>query len=128
MANILIVDDQPYFRELLSEELIHEGYQVSSIGDAESIHGHLTDSRPDLVLLDLCLNGFEGWEVLRVIKRTDPNLPVLIVTAYDSFVDDPRVSQADGYLIKSFVALDELKQKIADVLERKTVRQPDNNR
>ena len=50
------------------------------------------------------------------------------MTAYDSFVDDPRVSQADGYLIKSFVALDELKQKIADVLERKTVRQPDNDR
>ena len=47
MANILIVDDQPYFRELLSEELIHEGYRVSSIGDAESIHGHFTDSRPD---------------------------------------------------------------------------------
>jgi len=116
MANILIVDDQPSFRELLSEELTHEGYRVSSIGDAESIHGHLRDSRPDLVLLDLCLDGFEGWEVLRVIKKKDPNLPVLIVTAYDSFVDDPRVSQADGYVVKSFVALDELKQKIVDVL------------
>jgi len=116
MANILIVDDQPSFCELLSEVLIHEGYRVSSIGDAESIHGHLRDSRPDLVLLDLCLDGFEGWEVLRVIKKKDPNLPVIIVTAYDSFVDDPRVSQADGYVVKSFVALDELKQKIVDVL------------
>ncbi len=128
MANILIVDDQPYFRELLSEELTQEGYRVSGIGDAESIHGHLTDSLPDLVVLDLCLDGFEGWEVLRIIKRKDPNLPVLIVTAYDSFADDPRVSQADGYVVKSFVALDELKQKIADVLEQKTVSQPDNNR
>jgi DNA-binding response OmpR family regulator len=128
MANILIVDDQPYFRELLSEELTQEGYRVSGIGDAESIHGHLTDSLPDLVVLDLCLDGFEGWEVLRIIKRKDPNLPVLIVTAYDSFADDPRVSQADGYVVKSFVALDELKQKIADALEQKTVSQPDNNR
>jgi DNA-binding response OmpR family regulator len=118
MANILIVDDQPCVRELVSEELVCEGCRIARAGDAESVRRHLRSSRPDLVLLDLYLDGPEGFEILRDIKRQDPYLPVIIFTAYDSFMDDPRVSQADGYVIKSFDFM-ELKQKIAEVLRRK---------
>jgi len=127
MASILIVDDQPYVRELLSEELSYEGYRVASVGDTKSIWGHLKNSTPDLVLLDLYLNGFEGFDILGEIKKVQPDLPVLIVTAYDSFEQDPRLSQADGYVIKSFVALGELKQKIADILRLKALRESDTN-
>jgi two-component system response regulator (stage 0 sporulation protein F) len=118
MNTILIVDDQPCVRELVSEELILEGYRVITAGDAESVRGHLRFSRPDLVLLDLYLDGAEGFGVLGDIKEQIPNLPVIIFTAYDSYVDDPRLSQADGYVIKSIV-FDELKGKVADVLSRK---------
>ena len=116
MPNILIVDDQRYVRELLSEELTDEGYRVSCAGDAESIWTCLKDSPPDLVLLDLYLNGFEGWEILEDIKREVPHLPVIIVTAYDSYAEDPRLAQAAGYVVKSFISFGELKQKIADVI------------
>ena len=116
MPNILIVDDQRYVRELLSEELTDEGYRVSCAGDAESIWTCLKDSPPDLVLLDLYLNGFEGLEILEDIKREVPNLPVIIVTAYDSYADDPRLALAAGYVVKSFISFGELKQKIADVI------------
>ena len=122
MPKILIVDDQQCIRELLAEELVSEGYRVQSTGDARSVRGHLRSSRPDLVLLDLYLDGPDGWEVLRDIKRQDPHLSVIIFTAYDSFVDDPRLSEADGYVIKS-ICLDELKQQVADVLNRKTSRE-----
>jgi len=118
MSKILLVDDQPCVRELLSEELILEGYRVAMSGDAESVWGHLRSSKPDLVVLDLYLDGADGFQVLRDIKGQNPNLPVIIFTAYDSYVDDPRLSQADGYVIKSII-LDELKGKIADVLRRK---------
>ncbi|MCK4486938.1 MAG: response regulator [Desulfobacterales bacterium] len=118
MTKILIVDDQACVRELLSEELISEGYRVAMAGDVESVRGHLRFSKPDLVLLDLYLDGAEGFRVLRDIKEQNPNLPVIIFTAYDSYVDDPRLSQADGYVIKS-IDLDELKGKIADLLRRK---------
>jgi len=121
MVSILIVDDQPYIQELFSQELMGEGYKVLSTGDAESAKVCLENSKPDLVLLDLFLNGFEGWNVLHEIKRKDPHLPVLIVTAYDTYADDPRLSQADGYIVKSFVHLNELKHKIADVLGQKPV-------
>jgi len=119
MAHVLIVDDQPYVREFLSEELAHDGYRTETIGDPDSIWGNLTNWRPDVVLLDLYLDGFKGWDILKDIKKKDPDLPVLILTAYDTFEDDPRLSQADGYVIKSFVDLHKLKEKIADVLERK---------
>jgi two-component system response regulator (stage 0 sporulation protein F) len=117
MANILIIDDQPYIQELFSQELMGEGYRVVSACDAESAKAYLENSKPDLVLLDLFLNGFEGWNVLHEIKSKDPHLPVLIVTAYDTYVDDPRVSQTDEYVVKSFVHFDELKHKIADILQ-----------
>jgi len=121
MASILIIDDQPYIQELFLQKLMDEGYKVLSTGDAESAKVYLENSKPDLVLLDLFLNGFDGWNVLHEIKRKNPHLPVLIVTAYDTSADDPRRSQADGYMVKSFVHLDELKQKIANVLGRKQV-------
>lgn len=122
MPNVLIVDDQRCIRELVAEELISEGYKVVGIGNAESINRHLKNSRPDLVLLDLYLDGLNGWNVLGDIKRQDPNLSVIIFTAYDSFLDDPRLSQADDYVIKS-VCLDELKQKVANALNRKMARE-----
>lgn len=122
MANILIVDDLLYVRELLAEELICEGYRVATAGDVKSARDHFRSSQPDLVILDLYLDGPEGRDLLRDIKRQNPELPVIIFTAYDSYVDDPGLSQADGYIIKSFV-LDGLKQKVADVLGRKAALQ-----
>jgi DNA-binding response OmpR family regulator len=119
MASILIVDDQPHLQELFSQEFMDEGYKVVCVSNAESAEGYLKDSNPDLVLLDLYLNGFEGWNLLHDIKDKNPQLPVLIVTAYDNYADDPRVSEADGYVVKSFFHFDDLKHKIADVLERK---------
>lgn len=47
-------------------------------------------------------------------------MSVIVLTAYDSYRDDPRLAEADGYVVKS-IALDELKQKIADVLGRKAL-------
>jgi len=110
MQEILIIDDQQCIRELISE-----GYRVHSLGDAKSVKVNLRFSKPDLVLLDLYLDEADGFGVLHDIKRQYPEIPVIIYTAYDSYREDPRVSKADGYVIKS-MAFDELKEKIADVL------------
>jgi DNA-binding NarL/FixJ family response regulator len=88
---------------------------VHSLGDAKSVKVNLRFSKPDLVLLDLYLDETDGFGVLHDIKEQYPNIPVIIYTAYDSYREDPRVSEADGYVIKS-MAFDELKEKIADVL------------
>jgi two-component system response regulator (stage 0 sporulation protein F) len=116
VATILIIDDQPHMKDLLSGELVDEGHQVVCVEDAESVRKCLDSTLPDIVLLDLYLKGFNGWEVLRDIKNRNPHLPIVIVSAYDSFVDDPRASQADEYIVKSFTHLNEMKEKIHGIL------------
>jgi DNA-binding NtrC family response regulator len=123
MPKILIIDDQQCVRELISEELISEGYRVHSLGDAKSTGLNLSLSQPDLVLLDLYLNERDGFAVLHDIKGQYPQMPVIIYTAYDSYREDPRVSRADAYVIKSTV-LDELKDKIADLLAQQMTIEP----
>jgi DNA-binding NtrC family response regulator len=120
MANILIVDDQACVRELISEELVLEGHRVHGAGDVKSVRERLQSCKPDLVLLDLYLEGPQGFGLLRDIKSRYPHLPVIIVSAYDSFRDDPRVSQADGYVVKN-IRLDTLKEEIKRVLRHQEV-------
>lgn len=117
MANILIIDDQSCVCQLISEELVFEGHQVHSLGKAKLVREHLQNFKPDLVLLDLFLDGFEGFEVCRDIKCHNPELPVVIVTAYDSFRDDPRLCMADGYVVKS-CNFTELNTMIFNVLDQ----------
>jgi two-component system, response regulator, stage 0 sporulation protein F len=115
MATILLVDDQPYMGEFLAEELADMGHSLTWISDGDSLVVELDQNNPDLVLLDLYLNGFEGWDLLDHIKRHDDRIPVIILTAYDSFSDDPRLSRADGYVVKN-IFTDKLKEKIVEIL------------
>lgn len=117
MENILIVDDQPCIRQFVAEELTFEGYSVQGVADGAALRRCMKHSRPDLVLLDLYLDETDGFSLLVDIKQEHPDLPVLIFTAYDSFKDDPRLSRADGYLVKSII-LDDLKAAIAAVLQK----------
>jgi two-component system response regulator (stage 0 sporulation protein F) len=122
MPKILIVDDQACIQELIAENLLLEGYEVATAGDPGSAERHIQSSRPDLVLLDLYLDGPEGFCLLRDIKRQYPHLPVIILTAYDSYREDARLSKADGYVVKS-TDFDGLKKKIAGALtSRQTYR------
>jgi two-component system, response regulator, stage 0 sporulation protein F len=116
MAKILLVDDQPYMGEILAEELADMGHNLTWVNDGDSLIIEIEDTGPDLILLDLYFDGFEGWRLLDKIKRYDGRIPVIILTAYDSFSDDPRLSRAQGYVIKDFdTAM--LKEKIATILE-----------
>jgi DNA-binding response OmpR family regulator len=118
MAKILIIDDKQYVRELLMEELIDEGYVVETTADAESIKELITTFKTDMILLDLYMNGKDRWDVLSDIRQQYPQLPILLITASDSYSKDPRLSQTDGYVIKSMY-FDELKQKITEILQGK---------
>ena len=124
MAKILIIDDQAWVKNLCKEGLSGEGHKVSTTDDIESVRKNIFSFKPDLVLLNLYLkHGFVVWDVLREIKIQGPGLPVLIVTAYDKNLFDSRLSQADGYVIKSHFLCDDLKQKIATLINRR----PDAN-
>jgi two-component system OmpR family response regulator len=117
MAHILIIDDHPYLEELLSEDHSEQGHRITSAANGEEAVQMLRSCRHDIVLLDLHLQGLEGWDLLHRIKLEDSHLPVLIVTAFNGFINDPRLAEADGYVIKDIYP-EMLKKKIEDVLAR----------
>jgi DNA-binding response OmpR family regulator len=119
MANILIIDDQPYLAELLSGEFSEGQHYITCVENSWEVMKEFRSCRFDIVLLDLYLQGFEGWDLLHRLKLKEPGLPVLIVTTYDNFTDDPRLAEADGYVIKE-IYTDKLKKKIEEVLGQKS--------
>jgi DNA-binding NtrC family response regulator len=116
MSAILIVDDQSYMQHLFEIELTDNEYTIIHADNVEEAQTFLDNFRIDLVILDLYIDGFQGWDLLNYIKQKYNDLPVLIVTAYDNFKNDPRVVKADGYLIKNFDNVSHIGQKIHDLL------------
>ena len=115
MSKILVVDDQKCIRDLLANILCHDGYRVATALDSNSSLLSLQNFQPDLILLDLYLDGAEGFGLLQDFKRIAPDVPVIIFTAYDSYREDLRLAQAEAYVIKSH-KFDELKKTIEKVL------------
>ena len=100
MQNILIIDDDMYIGNMLEETLAKEGYGVSRAYSGTEALLFLSQSRPDLVLLDLMLPGLNGEDVLKQIK----GIPVIIVSAkvdVDNKVDLLLGGAAD-YVTKPF--------------------------
>jgi DNA-binding NtrC family response regulator len=128
MARVLVVDDQACIRHLISRVLLLDEHEVHAIGKAESVIEYLISSQPDIILLDLYLEGPEGFDLLTEIKHLYPSLPVIILTAYDSHRDDPRLRKADGYMVKSVEFWDEMRQQVADILGRSHMVQPRTER
>ncbi|OYX27012.1 MAG: Fis family transcriptional regulator [Hydrogenophilales bacterium 32-62-9] len=101
---ILLVDDQKSLRRSLSLMLQGAGFETEEAESGEEALSHLGKQTVDLVITDLRMDGMSGTDLLREIKRINPNLPVILITAYgsiDSAVDAMRLGAFD-YLTKPF--------------------------
>src|SRR3979490_748005 len=83
-GSILVVDDESEIREGLELLLASEGYGVSSAGTGASGLAKLEEHPYDLLLLDVSLPDRNGLDLLREIRRRDPQLSVVLITAYGS--------------------------------------------
>ena len=132
MANILIIDDQAWVRDLCRDGLAGQGHLVLATDDIESVGKNVLAFKPDLVLLNQYLkHGFLVYDVLWDIKMQDPDLPVLIVTDDDDinlFRSRSRLIQADGGLVKSHTAANELRQKVSMLLNSDIKKTPKPDR
>ena len=101
---IFLIDDHPLVRERLRQVLEKEpGMFVC--GEAEDCQGTLeaiAKARPDLIILDLSLESSDGLELLRALRKRDPNLPVLVLSMHDESLHAQRVIRegARGYITK----------------------------
>ncbi|MFQ5863917.1 MAG: sigma-54-dependent transcriptional regulator [bacterium] len=101
---ILIVDDEPTISNLLFETLTKKKYQVTIADNGSEALEHFKNNHFDLVITDLFLPDLSGMEILKTVKKIDPDLGVIMITAHGSIqsaVEAMRVGAYD-YLVKGF--------------------------
>ena len=81
-ANILVVDDQESIRHFVCKALEEAGHQVRSCGSVREARAAIEQDMPDLALLDLKLPDGTGLDLLKDIKRTQPEVAVVLMTAF----------------------------------------------
>jgi DNA-binding response OmpR family regulator len=122
---ILVVDDDPTVSDVVRRYLERADYEVSLAGDGPSALAAAAGHRPDLVVLDLMLPGIDGLEVCRRLRATDPDVPIVMLTALGDEGD--RVVGlslgADDYVTKPFSPR-ELVLRVQSVLRRATRPEP----
>jgi DNA-binding NtrC family response regulator len=123
-GSILVVDDESEIREGLEMLLSSEGYGVYSAGTGESGLTRLEERPFDLLLLDVSLPDRNGLDLLKEIRRRDPSLPVVLITAYGS-IDMARAAFKNGamdYITKPW-SNDELLAQVAQAVESRRLRE-----
>ena len=117
-ARILVVEDEPSIREVVSLYLRRAGYDVTGVADGRVALEHLADQLPDLVVLDLMLPEVDGLEITRWLRERG-DTPIIMLTARR---DEPdRIAGlemgADDYVVKPF-SPQELVSRVRAVLRR----------
>ncbi len=118
---ILIVEDDKFLRELISQKLVKEGYDIAEAVDGEEGAKMAPQVKPDLILLDLILPGIDGFEVLSRIKA-DPQssaVPVIILSNLGQKEDVERGFKlgATDYMIKAHFTPGEIVEKVRSLLK-----------
>jgi DNA-binding response OmpR family regulator len=120
---ILLIEDDPSIVAGLELNLALEGYEVVTAPDGEQGLRLALEGHPDVILLDIMLPKMNGLEVLRRLRKVDPDLPVLVLTAREQEADKVLGLQlgADDYISKPF-SLSELRARLNASLRRRRLR------
>lgn len=116
---ILVVDDEPQIREMLSMYFSRHGYEAATAGDSATTLRIVKETPVDVVVLDISLADEDGLKLLEQLKKSQPGLRVIMLTGM-GFVEDllqeAQQKGADGYVSK-VLPLDELLLAIQRILK-----------
>lgn len=119
MFKILIAEDDSELRQLFSHVLIKNGYAITGVDNGQRAMDALDTSYYDLIISDIMMPVMDGYELVKTIRATGNNIPVLMITAKDAF-DDMRegfISGTDDYMVKP-VNVNELLLRVGALLRR----------
>ena len=118
-AYLLVVDDEPNIRELLSASLRFAGFEVQVAADGNDALRQVTSRTPDLIVLDVMMPDMDGFTVTRRLRDKGIHAPVLFLTAKDETSDKIAglTVGGDDYVTKPF-SLDEVIARIRAILRR----------
>lgn len=97
MTKILLVEDNPMNRDMLSRRLIRRGFEVVCCEDGEGVSGFVERESPDIVLMDISLPGIDGLEATRRLRSSQNHsqIPIIALTAH-AFESDERNARDAG--------------------------------
>jgi two-component system OmpR family response regulator len=118
-GRILVVDDEPNIADVISIALRYNDYEVKTAASGGEAIKAIAEMRPDLVVLDVMLPDFDGFEVARRMRERADDTPILFLTAKDTTEDKVRglTIGGDDYVTKPF-SVEELLARVATVLRR----------
>ncbi len=127
MSKIYCVEDDTNIRELVLYTLNATGFEAEGFGMAEPFLEAMKTTLPDLILLDIMLPGTNGMDILKTLKSTHPEIPVIMVTAKSGQIDKIKGLDggADDYITKPFDIM-ELVSRVKAVLRRSVKEQNTN--
>ncbi len=116
--HILCIDDEEDIREVLQEVLIHKGYRVSSVGNADEARRIVREDPPHLIISDLQMVDTDGLVLIEEFKNVLPEVPVMLLTGV---VFEPEVvretirKKVDSYIDKT-ASLDRIVAEVKRLL------------
>ena len=111
---MLVVDDDPDIRELLSSALGDEGFEVAPAANGEEALAVISTFRPDVIVLDLMMPVMDGWQFATELRARDEDIPIVLLSAArDLRMHAKNLSAAE--IIEKPFDLSELLPKIAKV-------------
>ncbi|CAH1211782.1 Response regulator MprA [Paenibacillus allorhizoplanae] len=121
--NIMVIDDDEKITSMLRRGLAFEGYSVTTAANGLEGLKQMLVTEPQLIILDVMMPHIDGWEVVRRIRESGSEVPILMLTAKDDISDRVKGLDlgADDYLVKPF-ALEELLARVRVLLRRRTER------
>jgi DNA-binding NtrC family response regulator len=120
---ILIADDEPSNRNILTQELTYRGYMVDTAKDGSEALTKVRASRPDLVILDFMMPDLSGLDVLKELRKRDDDTPVVMITAYGTVDRAVEAMKAGAYdFITRPFDPDHIEIVVRKAIERQTLK------
>ena len=119
MFRILIVDDNESIRNLMKTYLLQDGYQVLTASDGIEALEVLDKEQVDLMIADIMMPNMDGYTLTKDLRDANYNLPILMVTAKESFEDKKKgfIVGTDDYMVKP-IDFDEMLLRVSALLRR----------
>jgi len=120
---VLLVDDEVDFVNTLTQRLKMRNLNVSCVYDGEQALARVKQEEPDVLVLDLKMPGLQGMDVLRDVRKTNPDMQVIILTGHGTEKDDEEARRLGGFDFLSKPAdidllLSKIKEAYAEKIER----------
>ena len=116
---ILVLEDEKALSRALELKLIHEGFDVKTAQNGEHILEYIKDDVIALILCDMLMPNFDGFQVLKTLRDNNIKTPVIVLTNLSQAEDEKRVRDlgAVDFLVKSDTPITEVVNKVRKIID-----------